>query len=312
MEYRVLGKTGLKVSALSFGASSLGSAFRQINKTDGLKAVHVSLDNGINLLDVSPFYGLTTAETMLGEALVGVPRDKYVLITKCGRYGHEPKDFDFSAKRVTASIDESLKRLRLQHVEVLLAHDIEFGDLNQIINETIPAMRKIQQTGKARFIGISGLPLAAFKRVADAVPLDVILSYCHYGLNDTALGDMMPYFKTKGIGVISASPLAMRLLAKAGPPDWHPAPPAVKEACAKAAALCRSRGADFEKLALQFALANSGISTIMVGSADPENMRRNIAWAGEPMDKKLLDEVLEILRPAHNVTWNSGRPENNA
>jgi L-galactose dehydrogenase len=312
MQYRVLGKTGLKVSALSFGASSLGNAFRQINKSDGLRSVHVSLDNGINLLDVSPFYGLTTAETMLGEALVGVPREKYILCTKCGRYGHEPKDFDFSAKRVTASIDESLTRLRVQHVEILLAHDIEFGDLNQIIHETIPAMRQIQKSGKARFIGISGLPLAAFKRVADAVPIDVVLSYCHYGLNDTALGDMIPYFKMKGIGVISASPLAMRLLAKAGPPDWHPAPPAVKVACAQAAALCRTRGADFEKIALQYALANPDISTIMVGSADPENMLRNIAWANEPVDKQLLAELLDILKPVHNVTWNSGRPENNA
>jgi aryl-alcohol dehydrogenase-like predicted oxidoreductase len=311
MEYRILGKTGLKVSALSFGASSLGNAFRQINKADGLRAVQVSLESGINLLDVSPFYGLTVAETMLGEALVGVPRDKYILCTKCGRYGHEPKDFDFSEKRVLASMDESLKRLRTGHVEILLAHDIEFGDLNQIINETVPAMRKIQKAGKTKFIGISGLPLAAFKRVADAVPVDVVLSYCHYGLNDTSLGDMMPYFKLKGIGVISASPLGMRLLSDAGTPDWHPAPAAVKEACSKAAAFCRDRSASIEKLALQYALANSDISTIMVGSADPENMRRNIAWAGERLDRKLLEDVLAIIKPVHNVTWTSGRAENN-
>jgi len=309
MEYRTLGKTGLKVSALSFGASSLGSAFRQINKSDGLRAVHVSLESGINLLDVSPFYGLTVAETMLGEALAGVPREKYVLITKCGRYGNA--DFDFSAKRVTASIDESLKRLRLNHVEALLAHDIEFGDLNQIIQETIPAMRKIQQTGKVRFIGISGLPLAAFRRVADAVPLDVVLSYCHYGLNDTALSDFIPQFKKQGIGIISASPLGMRLLSESGMPDWHPAPAAVKAACSKAVAHCRARGSNIEKLALQFALANPDIATIMVGSADPENMKRNIAWAAEPLDRKLLAEVLEIIKPVHNVTWSSGRPENN-
>ena len=113
MEMRSLGKTGLKVSALSFGASSLGGAFRDVDEADGIKAVYVSLDSGINFIDVSPFYGLTKAETVLGKALKGISRDKYFMATKCGRYGHDPKDFDFSAKRVTASIDESLSRLGL-------------------------------------------------------------------------------------------------------------------------------------------------------------------------------------------------------
>jgi L-galactose dehydrogenase len=309
MEQRILGKTGLKVTALSFGASPLGDAFRKIDRAEGLRSVRLSLELGINCIDVSPFYGITRSETMLGEALQGVKRDSYVLITKVGRYGFE--EFDFSAERVTRSVDESLKRLRVDHVDAILAHDIEFGDANQVIQETIPALRKVQKTGKVRHVGISGLPLKLFKRVADAVELDLILSYCHYGLNDSSLADYLPYFKGKGIGVISASPLAMRLLAEVGPPEWHPAPEVVKQACAKATAHCHSRGAKIEKLALQFALANSSIGTIMVGSADPEHMRRNIAWASEPLDRKLLAEVLEILRPAHNVTWPSGRPENN-
>ena len=102
MEYRSLGKTGLNVSVLSFGASSLGGVFRNVDDQAGIRAVRTALDLGINLIDVSPYYGQTKAETVLGRALEGIPRDRYYLATKCGRYGANIEDFDFSAARVTA------------------------------------------------------------------------------------------------------------------------------------------------------------------------------------------------------------------
>src|SRR5947209_1611183 len=117
MEYRPLGQTGLNVSALSFGASSLGAAFHAINEDDGIRAVRHSIERGVNFIDVSPFYGLTKAETVLGKALRTVPREKYLMATKVGRYGSEPKDFDFSAARVTRSVDESLSRLGIDHID---------------------------------------------------------------------------------------------------------------------------------------------------------------------------------------------------
>ena len=310
MEYRTLGKTGLKVSALSYGASSLGGVFHAINEADAIRSVHVSLDHGINFIDVSPFYGLTKAETVLGKALATVKRDRYILATKVGRYGQEEKDFDFSAARVTKSVDESLARMGVDHVDIIQVHDMEFGDLDQVANETVPALRKIQKAGKAKFVGITGLPLKNFKYVADRVEVDTILSYCHYELNDTALIDLAPYLQQKGIGIISASPLGMGLLSHRGPPAWHPAPANVKEACAKAAAHCKAKGASIEKLAVQFAVAEKSIATTLVGSADPNNMIRNIQTCSEPMDKQLLAEVMEILKPIHNVTWPSGRAGN--
>jgi L-galactose dehydrogenase len=311
VEYRALGKTGLNVSALSFGASSLGGVFRDVDQAEAVRAVHVSLDLGINFIDVSPYYALTKAETVLGAALRGVKRDRYYLATKVGRYGHTADDFDFSAQRVTASVDESLARIGVDHIDVIQCHDIEFGDLDQIVNETLPALRKLQRSGKVRFVGITGLPLKAFRYVADRADIDTILSYCHYELNDTALLDLVPYLKSKSIGVISASPLGMGLLSTRGTPDWHPAPAVVKETCARAAAHCRERGASIEKLAVQFALAQPEIVTTLVGSANPDNMRRNVQWMNEPIDRPLLDEVLAILAPIHNVTWPSGRVENN-
>ncbi|HEX4055147.1 MAG TPA: aldo/keto reductase [Tepidisphaeraceae bacterium] len=311
MEYRALGQTGLKISALSFGASSLGGAFREVDEAESIRAVHVSIERGINFIDVSPFYGLTRAETLLGKALESIPRDQYALATKVGRYGTELSDFDFSARRVTASVDESLKRLGVGYIDLIHAHDIEFGNLDQVIGETIPALRKLQTAGKVRFIGVTGLPLSALRRVVEATPIDAILSYCHFELNDTALADLIPILKKRGVGVINASPLGMGLLSNRGTPSWHPAPEEVKETCARAAAHCRVRGASIEKLAVQFSLTNPDIATTVVGSANPKNMERNIAWADEAVDQAMLQEVLTILKPVHNVTWASGRGENN-
>jgi len=311
MQYRKLGNTGLSVSALSFGASSLGAAFREISEPEAIRAVHVSLDRGINFIDVSPYYGLTKAETVLGKALQSVPRDKYLLATKVGRYGAEAKDFDFSAQRVTASVDESLKRMGVEHVDVIQCHDIEFGSLDQIVTETLPALRKLQKTGKVRFVGITGLPIQSLRYVAERAAVDTILSYCHYELNDTALMNLVPFLKQRGVGIISASPLGMGLLSNRGTPAWHPAPAPVKELCSKAAAHCKAKGASIEKLAVQFAVDQPAIATTLVGSADPKNMERNIQAIEEPLDRQLLEEVLAILKPIHNVTWSSGREENN-
>lgn len=99
------------------------------------------------------------------------------------------------------------------------------------MNETIPALLKLKEAGKTRFIGITGLPLEIFTYVLDRVPpgsIDVILSYCHYSINDSTLLELLPYLKSKGIGIISASPLAMGLLTDYGPPEWHPASPELK------------------------------------------------------------------------------------
>ncbi len=309
MEYRVLGNTGLKVSVLGYGASSLGAVFREINEEDALQSVRVSLDMGINFIDVSPFYGLTRAEVMLGRALAGVPRGNYVMATKVGRYG--ASEFDFSAGRVTASVDESLARMKVDYVDLIQCHDIEFGNLDQIVEETIPALRKVCAAGKARFVGVTGFPLAALKYVTDRVQVDSILSYCHYSLNNTRLEGFIPAFKASGVGVISASPLSMGLLSNRGAPPWHPASPDIREACIRAAEHCRSKGADIAKLAVQMSLSNPDIACTVVGSASSANMRENIAWCSGKPDPELLAEVREILKPVHNKIWPSGRAENN-
>jgi L-galactose dehydrogenase len=304
-----LGNTGLEVSVLGFGASPLGGVFGAIDEKQGVRAVHTAVDLGVNFIDVAPYYGLTKAEAVLGKALKEIPRDKYYLSTKVGRYGAE--DFDFSASRVISSVDESLARLNVEHIDIIHCHDIEFGDLKQIIEESIPALRRLQETGKVRYIGISGLPLPIFQYVADHTALDTVLSYCHYTLYDTSLTELLPYLQNKGLGIINASPLGMGLLTGQALPSWHPAPPMLQAACTEAAQFCKNRGTSLARLALQFSLANPDIATTLTGIASPEQITQNVEWIDQPLDRELLAGVQRILSPVRNLTWPSGRPENN-
>ena len=309
MTHRPLGKTTINLPVLSFGASSLGQEFRRVEIDEALRSVRVALDLGMNFIDTSPFYGRGTSEVLLGFALRGVPRDSYILGTKLGRYDLD--HFDFSAKRVVESVDVSLQRLGVQHVDIVLCHDIEFVEMGQIVDETLPALRKLRQQGKVRYIGISGYPMKIFKYVLDRADLDVILSYNHYTLQNTMLADLVPYLKSKGTGIMNAAPFSARLLTNAPLPAWHKATPLVRQTVRQAADHCAARGTDIAKLALQFSIAHPDISTCIVGSANPQNIQKWAQWAQDPIDQQLLNEVLAILRPIHNWFYIEGRAENN-
>ncbi len=310
METRPLGRTGLFVPKLSFGASSLGQEFRNVTLEEATRSVHVALEHGMNLIDTSPFYGRGMSEVLLGHTLRSVPRDSYMLSTKLGRY--DLNHFDFSYRRVLESVDVSLHRLGTDHIDILLAHDIEFGDVDQIMEETIPAMRKVQEQGKVRFIGVSGYPMKIFRHALHRADLDVILSYNQYTLQNTRLADdLLPFLQSKEVGVMNAGPFSARLLTNAPLPDWLKEPEEVKEAARQAAAFCSSHGVDIAKLALQFSLANPDIATTVAGSANPENVKKWAMWAAEPLDQDLLRQVQAIFEPVRNLGHHEGRRENN-
>src|SRR3954467_11509173 len=307
---RRLGQTDLQLPILSFGASSLGAEFRSVKVEEALQSVHVALEGGLNFIDTSPFYGRGMSEVLLGVALKGVPRDSYTLCTKLGRY--DLQHFDFSARRVVESVDVSLHRLGTDHLDIVLCHDIEFVPMQQIVDETLPALRKIQQQGKVRYIGISGYPMKIFRFVLDQTELDCVLSYNQYTLQNTRFADeILPELKERGVGVMSAGPFSARLLTNAPLPAWLKEPETVKAAARKAAAHCSSKGVDIAKPALQFSLAHEDITTTVTGSPNPANIRKWAQWAAEPLDRQLLAEVQAIFAPVKNLGHVEGLPENN-
>lgn len=307
MEYREIGKTGMKISNLSFGASSLGGVFHSIKEEEGIKAVHTAVENGINFIDVSPYYGHLKAETVLGKALKDIPRKNYYLSTKVGRYGKDGTNiWDYSARRATESVYESMERLHIDYIDLINVHDIEFADLDQVCRETLPALVELRNKGIVKHVGITNLTLPHFRYVIDHVPkgtVESILSFCHYCLNDDALIDYLDYFENKEIGVINASPFAMGLLTERGAPDWHPAPKPLQKLCRKAVQHCREQGKSIEQLAVKYATSNPRITTTLFSTTRPEAVIQNIKWANESLDEQLLKEVRTILAPRLRDTW---------
>lgn len=308
MQYRSLGQTGIEVSALGYGAAPLGNAYGPIDVDVAARSVRTAIELGINVFDVSPYYGRTVAESVLGPALAPVDRDSYLLATKVGRYGLD--EFDFTADRVRRSVDESLARLGTDHIDLIQCHDIEFADLDQIVSETLPALVSLRDAGKVRYIGVTGYPLPALASVADRSDIDVVLSYCRYTLLDRALESWLPFFAERGVAVLNASPMAMGALTARGAPEWHPAPAELLRCCAAASRLCTQRGTTLEELALQFSVAHPGFVTTFVGMPDPGQVQRNVEVAARPPDPELLAQVEQVLSPVLGLTWPSGRPEN--
>jgi aryl-alcohol dehydrogenase-like predicted oxidoreductase len=312
MKSRPLGKTGLDLPILGFGASSLGQEFRPVRLEEALASVRMALDLGINFIDTSPFYGRGVSEVLLGIALRDVPRDSYLLGTKLGRYSLT--HFDFSARRVEESVHVSLHRLGTDHLDILLLHDVEFVELPQIWEETIPAALALKEKGLVRAVGFSCYPMKTFHKVLDHAgdQLDCILSYNQYTLQNTALADsLLPRLLEKDLGVINAGPFSARLLTNAPLPDWLKEPDEVKDAAREAAKLCEGEGVDIAQLALQFSCAHEDIATCVAGSANPDNVRKWAEWLEKPIPEDLLAAVLRIFEPVRNIGHLEGLPENN-
>ena len=306
MRYREL-RPGMRVSVVSLGASSLGGCFRKVSEDECVALVRDAIRSGINLIDTAPWYGHGKSETVLGKALAGVPRRAYYLNTKVGRYDPEPdRMFDFTAARVTRSVDESLARLGCTYIDSIQIHDPEFAPCaDVIVDETLPALHALKASGKVRLVGMTGYPLALQREIiaraaAKGVPVDTSLTYCHYSMNDATLFAPLPndggggangngaangesfvaFCRRHNVGLINASPISMGLLCDRGPPSWHPADAAIRGACANAAAYCRSLDppVDLAKLAMHFSLGHEDVPTTLVSTASAARSRENVAY----------------------------------
>ena len=309
MRFRRLGQTDLNVSAIGFGASPLGDVFGVTEPAEGVRAVHRAIDQGINFFDVSPYYGHTLAESRLGAALAG-RRNEVILATKCGRY--DTDEFDFSAKRTIAEVDASLARLRTDYVDLLQVHDVEFGEVEQIITETLPTLRSLQEAGKARYIGITGYSLKTLSRIAESTDVDSVLSYCRYNLMVRDMDEeLTPLARKRSIGLINASPLHMGILSSNEVSEWHPAPTAVRAAGRIATEICASYGLRLPEVALRFCIGHDYVATTLVGMSTVEEVERNLKALEPSDDAAAIQEVVAAIGSNFNYVWPSGKEATN-
>lgn len=304
MEYRILGKTGLRVSILSYGASPLGDVFGAADVKEIHAAVHFAIDQGVNYFDVSPYYGKDAlAEQRLGEAFDNGWRKKIVLATKAGQYSDGGAAHDYSARRIAASIEESLKRLRTDYIDVYQVHDIHFTTAEQVVNETLPAMLKLKQQGKVRHIGITDYHLDRLKAVMEQADFDTVLTFCCYNLVDTSFDTVLaPLAKARNLGVINASPLHMGLLVPKQKRLAGQAPTnALSRAVAEAARYCEENGTTLDDLAMRFAYTYQGVATTLCGMSKRKNVERNLVAIGKPPDPALLSRVRRTIAEAYNA-----------
>ncbi|CAL5223727.1 g6284 [Coccomyxa viridis] len=312
-----------QVSVLGMGTSPLGHAYGTPDEEAGLAAIVEAFNKGINFYDTAPFYGGGSAERLLGRALKKLPRHEVFVTTKVGKYG-PGQPADFTGPRVTRSVSESLERLDTEYIDLILIHDVEYvDDLKEIINDTLPALVKLRESGKVKYVGFSGLPLDAFTYILDRVPkgtVDAVLSYCHNTLNDKSLIDLLPYFAEKSVGVISASVTSMGLFTKQGALDWHPAPKPVLQAAIQAREKAASHGVDIGTLAIKEAARPQGIAVTLVGMRTPDEVNTDVQIVLEALglveskdakkEEAAMKDVNAILKPHMGATWVTGNPNN--
>lgn len=311
MKYNPLGKTGLHVSRLSFGASALGGVYGKVDEAEGIRAVHTALDLGINYFDVAPAYGGTVSETVLGKALKGIARDRYYLSTKVGKqtdpkaYGEDV--FDYSRAGIRASLEESARRLGTPYFDIVHLHDIEYQQRRHTewaLGEGLETLLELKHEDRIGNVSCGIYPMDLWHRIFRDLPLDAGLVHNHYTLHDMRALELLPLARQKGIGIINGSPFGSGLLTGREAPDWHPATEADRRLFREAGALCGRQGVPISKLALQFSSQHPELPTTLFSSTRPESVRRNVTWHEEPLDPALLAAVQHILAPVMNKQWN--------
>ncbi|KAI1169622.1 Aldo/keto reductase [Nemania sp. FL0916] len=227
-----------------------------------------ALSLGVSAFDTSPYYG--PSESILGHALSHEsitsthPRSSYFLVTKAGRIAGD--EFDYSPSWVRYSVARSLERLGTEYLDLVYMHDVEFVSPVEVLVAVKELRRLRDEEGVIRYVGISGYPVNKLAELASMIlketgePLDAVLSYSHYTIQNTVLGDFVKQFQDAGVDVVlNASMLGMGLLttrgADAGPMTaWHPSPKALRQACQDLVPVAVDSEEKLEVVAIRWAL----------------------------------------------------------
>ncbi|CAN7704577.1 aldo/keto reductase [Paenibacillus sp. LjRoot153] len=294
MEYTTFGRTGLRVSKLGLGGAPLGGVFGPADERDVEKMIHEALDSGINFIDTAPSYGRGESERRIGKALNGGRRNEVMLASKAVGPGES-----FNYATTIRSVEHSLERLQTDWIDLLQIHDVEQVPYETIVNETLPALEKLRDDGKIRYIGVSTRILSLLQRYVWLNRFDSIQFYARYMLIDhTAKDELLPLATEKEIGVINGSVLGLGLLADTPAPFLRPN--LIDEAATRMEQLRFLRKTAPHGLvepAMRFSLSNPGIHVTLTGAATPDVLRTNLAFCdGHGLDPDELQQVYALFQ----------------
>lgn len=300
LELRQLGRTHMRVTAMSLGGAGLGGIFGPVGDADGVAAVEKAFELGINYLDTSPKYG--EAERRMGIALRGVPRDRYYISSKVGTHPSRPGDYSADAARWT--VDNSLRVLGVDYLDLCHIHEPEPFQLDQALapSGALEALVELRAQGVIRAIGIGVQDHELHRRMIETGQSNVSMMVNDYTLMRQHVQDLFDLARARGIGLVNGAALAMGLLSGRDPdtigtPKWTP--PAAEVAAAKEVhAWCAARGISVLALALQFGLRQTGFDCTLIGASTAEEVAGcwaaataeipDSVWAELPV---LLDEI---------------------
>jgi D-threo-aldose 1-dehydrogenase len=293
-----VGNRGIIVSRMGFGSAPASNSQR-VSTEQAIEAIHFALEQGISLFDTAPLYGAGRAEELLGAALDGVPRSEFVLSTKVGRLLNEETrelPFDYSRDGVLRSLEGSLKRLRLDQVDLLLIHDPD-DHAEEALDEAYPTLEELRREGIIRGIGAGMNQWQVLSRFAREADFDCFLLAGRYTLLEQTSLDFLDLCHSKGIGVMLGGVYNSGILATGAVPgatyQYRAAPPHIVEKTNAIAAICARHGVVLNAAALQFAQSHPAVASLVVGAISADEVAANLAAMQAPIPAALWDELLD-------------------
>ncbi len=291
----------LDVGRLSLGGASLGNLFNAVDDATAAATLESALDLGIRYIDTSPHYGLGLSERRIGEFLAGRPRNEFLISTKVGRLleptperADEPDDtwfhvpatarrvWDYSADGIRQSLDDSLTRLGRDAVDILYLHDPEqYPGPRSDIPAALDALAALRDDGLVRAVGVGTSDIGILRSAVIDSDIDLVMVSNRYTLLDTsARTELSALCLDRGVGIVAAGVFNSGLLATAEPRadahfEYGAVPPAMLDRARRIAAVCVEHGVELPTAALQYSLRDPAVRTVVVGSADPSEMREN-------------------------------------
>ena len=305
------GLAGLSPAGL--GCAQLGNLYTAIDDTTAEATVAAAWDAGVRYFDTAPHYGLGLSERRLGAALRGRPRDSFVVSTKVGRLlepspatagSPDPAGFvvpathrrvwDFSAEGVLRSLTESLDRLGLDRVDLVLIHDPE-DHAKEALESAYPALHALRDEGVVRAVGVGSIRAEILDRFAAETDVDAVLVAGRYTLlEQPALDAVIPACRSTGVRIVAAAVFNSGLLSTPRPGgryEYGEAPPALLARARRIADVCDRHGVALPEAALQFPLREPAVRSVVVGGATPAHVRENARRMRAEIPEALWDDL---------------------